>query len=536
MLKVDKKVFERVITRIITSNDIREVLREFSLYRVFFYSLLKDVMMGEDSPNFSILRKIAKDRKVSEQFIIEQAKLVLSHFAPEEPAEDYYRILNVPPTASAGEIRKSWINSMKAYHPDHVGDHGLDITKSLNEAYEILGDPIKRRKYDARRIPALPVVVVNPWSEITPRRLVFLFSLIAVLSASALYLVKSGLSTGSIYRLSQFAGEIEDKAVQDEKELELSEFESDQERRKAKSIGPPKEERAISSILEGKDDTIATREEVGKKEIIQEEEDKERALHSDMGKQSEQTASTEVRQKSSIQAGSDEEKEIDDFTDGEYMVRKGDSLSLIAKRFKVSVEELKEANNLVGDKIHIGTLLLVPRTAEKIKLDEGVAVKQPAKILDEEEGSSGAEDEVKPKEEDKLKTQYSSLGKMYFSYQVKMSLYSFLSDYLTAYKNRDMDKFVSFFEPGARENGIEISKVLPSYRANFYSIEILEYKVRITSVTFEDNTASVDGGFAITFRSKDGRGVKSAIGTISWLLSWLDNGWKIKEIRYQIQG
>ena len=117
-----------------------------------------------------------------------------------------------------------------------------------------------------------------------------------------------------------------------------------------------------------------------------------------------------------------------------------------------------------------------------------------------------------------------------------MSLYSFLSDYLNAYKNRDMDKFVSLFEPGARENGIEISKALPSYRDNFSSIEILEYKVRITSVAFEDNTASVDGGFAITFRSKGERGVKSAIGTISWLLSWLDNGWKIKEIRYQIQG
>src|ERR1700758_4816568 len=163
MLKVEIKAFEKVIVRIVNSTDIRELRGEFSKDAVFFCSLLKDISKGEDSPNYHVLKKVARDRKISEQFIIEQAKSILSLFAPDEPKEDYYKILNISRSASADEIRSSWIDLVKTYHPDKVGDQGLDITKRLNEAYEVLGNPIKRREYNARRLPALPVVVSGLW-------------------------------------------------------------------------------------------------------------------------------------------------------------------------------------------------------------------------------------------------------------------------------------------------------------------------------------------------------------------------------------
>lgn len=65
--------------------------------------------------------------------------------------KDYYRTLNVAKTATEDEIRKSFRKLARVYHPDvaknKVGTE--DKFKEINEAYEVLGDPVKRRKYDA---------------------------------------------------------------------------------------------------------------------------------------------------------------------------------------------------------------------------------------------------------------------------------------------------------------------------------------------------------------------------------------------------
>ncbi|MCH7816087.1 MAG: N-acetylmuramoyl-L-alanine amidase [Proteobacteria bacterium] len=45
---------------------------------------------------------------------------------------------------------------------------------------------------------------------------------------------------------------------------------------------------------------------------------------------------------------------------GTYMVKRGDSLSVIAQRFAVSLAELKASNNLLSNTIHIGQVLTIP--------------------------------------------------------------------------------------------------------------------------------------------------------------------------------
>lgn len=62
---------------------------------------------------------------------------------------DYYQILNVSSNATQSEIRESYINLSKQYHPDKSDDTvDPEIYKQIQEAYSILSDEEKRKKYD----------------------------------------------------------------------------------------------------------------------------------------------------------------------------------------------------------------------------------------------------------------------------------------------------------------------------------------------------------------------------------------------------
>jgi curved DNA-binding protein len=64
--------------------------------------------------------------------------------------KDYYATLGVPKTASQDEIRKAFRKLARQYHPDVAKDKKTAEAKfkEINEAYEVLGDPEKRAKYD----------------------------------------------------------------------------------------------------------------------------------------------------------------------------------------------------------------------------------------------------------------------------------------------------------------------------------------------------------------------------------------------------
>jgi DnaJ-class molecular chaperone len=63
---------------------------------------------------------------------------------------DYYATLGVAKTASAKEIKQAFRRLARKHHPDvNPGNAGAESKfKELNEAYEVLGDADKRRKYD----------------------------------------------------------------------------------------------------------------------------------------------------------------------------------------------------------------------------------------------------------------------------------------------------------------------------------------------------------------------------------------------------
>ena len=64
---------------------------------------------------------------------------------------DYYKTLGVDKKATADEIKKAYRKLARKYHPDrNQGDQSAEERfKEIQQAYSILSDPEKRKRYDS---------------------------------------------------------------------------------------------------------------------------------------------------------------------------------------------------------------------------------------------------------------------------------------------------------------------------------------------------------------------------------------------------
>ena len=64
--------------------------------------------------------------------------------------KDYYETLGVPRTATSAEIKKAYRKLALVHHPDVAKDKvaGEEKFREINEAYQVLSDPEKRKRFD----------------------------------------------------------------------------------------------------------------------------------------------------------------------------------------------------------------------------------------------------------------------------------------------------------------------------------------------------------------------------------------------------
>lgn len=67
--------------------------------------------------------------------------------------KDYYRVLGVPETASAKDLKSAFRKLSRQYHPDaNPGDTAAEERfKEVSAAYDVVGDPERRKEYDEVR-------------------------------------------------------------------------------------------------------------------------------------------------------------------------------------------------------------------------------------------------------------------------------------------------------------------------------------------------------------------------------------------------
>jgi hypothetical protein len=121
--------------------------------------------------------------------------------------KDYYKILGVKPDASEEKIRERWLELVKHHHPDlEPGDVVDERIKEINEAYQVLKQPLTRWEYDLQRTceRELGKSSVRRWAPLCG-------VLILILVAGGLYLIGtdilSELNSGPTSTVAQVSEE-----------------------------------------------------------------------------------------------------------------------------------------------------------------------------------------------------------------------------------------------------------------------------------------------------------------------------------------
>jgi DnaJ-class molecular chaperone len=76
---------------------------------------------------------------------------------------DLYKILDITNNVSSDEIRKAYRKLSLKHHPDRGGNE--EEFKKLNRAFEILGDPLKKREYDMKQNSPFKSANTNIFSD-----------------------------------------------------------------------------------------------------------------------------------------------------------------------------------------------------------------------------------------------------------------------------------------------------------------------------------------------------------------------------------
>ncbi len=89
--------------------------------------------------------------------------------------------------------------------------------------------------------------------------------------------------------------------------------------------------------------------------------------------------------------------------------------------------------------------------------------------------------------------------------RLESRLRSFLQSYCMTYAAKDLDKFTSFFGPGALENGKPFESLLPKYQKSFNVTEAIQYRIDLQQYTVDNQkgTINIEGNFSLRWLPPD---------------------------------
>jgi len=254
------------------SNDMSSIVNEYKEDKEFLYSILTDVLLGEKSPNSQFIKKFISKTKINDDYLLERASLLISYIKPEKLNDDYYEILKVDTNSTHEEIREKWIELAKEYHPDKIGGSGLEKIKSINEAYEVIGNNDKRLEYDSIYLNEIPVHVsssktIFPIKYVVYASTIVIFVLIAIFVRSVFFTdYDEEIKIAKIYEDSSVSESYQNKnsvdaakqgGIEDVNIEKLSDFSDISDVRKKR----------INEYLKNKTQTSSAKNEIPKSEI-----------------------------------------------------------------------------------------------------------------------------------------------------------------------------------------------------------------------------------------------------------------------------
>jgi DnaJ-class molecular chaperone len=86
-------------------------------------------------------------------------------------ARSYFAILEVPSGATPEEVRSAYRRLVKEFHPDHY-EGGSEPFRQIQEAYAVLGDPVRRRAYEKSLADLLVKRTTDPMPYSEPEPLI----------------------------------------------------------------------------------------------------------------------------------------------------------------------------------------------------------------------------------------------------------------------------------------------------------------------------------------------------------------------------
>jgi len=437
--------------------------------------------------------------------------------------KDYYKILGVGEDASTEEIRASWIELTKHYHPDLRKTNGKDEKiKEINEAYEVLKDDSKRLDYDLQR-----TIKKSICKKIHAGREKMSLSKKVIFSAGLMvFFLMVGLILFKSHRVP----------IQPKSELRF-EISKILEKRPVPPVPPPKVKKEVKGEEreEVKEEVIVerkTRKEIEeavkepKKSEPKEERTPKAVTKSDARGPEEKGASTEKEPKRKEEVVP---REVMESKMPEKMDKEVPKEVPKEAPKEVPKETPKEAPKEVLLEVSIDVRKdvpkEVPREAAKVISQESARIDQPRPILTEPQPVQAPKPLVKA--DSAMSPSYSLLVK---EEEVKQ----FLSSYINRYTEKDINGFLSFFSSKAVQNQKDdFEKIRSIYTKFFDQSEELRYGLEGLKAEIYQNSVEVKARYKVYQKLKKRGEEKIWAGNIRWILVKEEGAFRISLLDFQ---